>query len=605
MAAQSKSTEQQARSKRLSFRLRIGLAVALMMMVLLGGRLFQVQGLDMDGHAQEAVSERLRTVPLPAERGDILDTEGRVMASSVERYDIVVDPRLTEDYTVYDEDSGLRLPITVRETAEELARILESDADDIEERMTRDPEEYHWVPLARSVTPEQRSQVMELQAPGISAEPQSARTYPAGPVAGSIVGFVGSDGPLEGVEAVHDEQLTGEDGERIYEVGADGVRIPTATYEDLPAEDGQDVRLTIDQDLQWFAQESIASKANTYNAQWGNATVVDLREGSEGEILAMADSGLVDPSAPGEADELFRTPLALAQSFEPGSVGKTITFAAALEEGVVDPESSFSVGDRHTVDGETIQNATRHEQFDMTTAGIYARSYNTGTVMIGDELSEQQRYDWMQKAGLGQPIDIGLGIEGQGTLRPPEEWDNRQPLSTQFGQGYETTVLHNVQMHAMLATDGVNHPLRIVDSYVDPDGTEHPVETEAERVFSSETSEDMLRLMEGVVDYGTGQGAQIEGYRVGGKTGTAQAAGEGGGFDGYTISFVGVAPVEDPQFLTSITIHRPSGQYGDWDLSDTFQEIMEHTLSSYEVPPTDDESGAYDGFVGERQDYPW
>lgn len=584
----------------LSFRMRIGLAIVLAMLVVLSGRLFHIQGLDTAGRAQEAVSARLHSVETPGARGDILDAEGRVMATAVEHYDIVADPRITGDYTVYDEEMGLQRPVTVAETADELAAALGEDADEVLEKLT--DEDTHYSVLARAVSPEARREVMDLQAPGIYAEPVSQRTYPSGSVAGSIIGFVGSDGPLEGIESAADEQLTGESGERIYEVGADGVRIPTATFEEVPAVDGQDVRLTLDQDLQWFAQEAVAQKTDEYDAQWGNATVADLRTG---EILAMADSETVDPADPGDTDELFRRPLSLTQDFEPGSGGKSITFAMALEEGVVEPQDDYIVPYRYTEDGETIQNARSHEDYHMTAAGIFARSYNTGTVQIGSQVDEQTRYDYMHRAGYGQPLDIGLGIEGQSILRPPEEWDNRQPLTTQFGQGYTGSVLHNVQLYQTLANDGVKKPLHIVDSYIDADGTEHPVEDEEERIFSSETSEEMLRLMEGVVDYGSGQGAAIEGYRVGGKTGTAEAAGAAGGFDGYTVNFIGVAPLDDPQFLVAVTVHRPSGSFGDWDLTDTFADIMSHTLSSYDVPPSGADSEAYDGFVGDKQDYPW
>ncbi|WP_120006290.1 peptidoglycan D,D-transpeptidase FtsI family protein [Nesterenkonia muleiensis] len=590
-------------ARTLSLRMRIGLAIMLAMLVVLGGRLFHIQGLDPAGHAQQAVSNRLHAVELPAARGDILDSQGRLMAGSADRYDIVADPRLTGEYTVADADLGLQRPVTLEQTAGELAELLEADSADILDRL--DDEDTHYSVIARNVTPEVHQRIMELGIPGVYAEPVSERTYPAGPVAGSIVGFVGSDGPLEGMESVANDALTGESGERIYEVGADGVRIPTATYEEIPAVDGQDVRLTVDQDLQWFAQEAIAEKANEYNAQWGNATVVDLREGSEGEILAMADSETVDPTDPGDTDELFRRPLALTQDFEPGSGGKSVTFAAALEEGVVGPESEFTVPYRMTVDGESIRNARTHSDYQMTAAGIYARSYNTGTVMIGNQLDEQTRYDYLRKVGYGEPIDIGLGIEGQSILRPLQEWDRRQPLTTQFGQGYTGSVLHNVQLYQMIANDGIKHPLRIVDAYVDPDGEEHPVSAEPEQIFSAETSEEMLKLMEGVVDYGSAMDAEIDGYRVGGKTGTAEAAGAAGGFDGYTVNFVGLAPLDDPQFLVSITVHRPEGRFGDWDLTDAFTEIMSHTLAGYDVPPSEAESESYDGFVGERQDYPW
>lgn len=587
-------------NRTLSFRMRIGLAIVLAMLVLLSGRLFHLQGLDTAGHAQAALSARLQSVETPGARGDILDADGRVMATAVEHYDIVADPRVTGDYTVFDEGMQLQRPVTLEETAEELADVLDEEPQELLSKLN--DADTHYAVLARSVAPDVRDEIMDLEAPGIYAEPVSERTYPSGAVAGSIIGFVGSDGPLEGIESVADDQLSGEPGERIYEVGADGVRIPTATFEEVPAVDGQDVRLTLDQDLQWYAQEAIAEKSDEYGAQWGNATVADLKTG---EILAMADSETVDPAEPGDTDELFRRPLALTQDFEPGSGGKSITFAMALEEGVVEPEDDYMVPYRLTEDGETIQNARSHGDYHMTAAGIYARSYNTGTVQIGNKVDEQTRYEYMQKAGYGQPIDIGLGIEGQSILRPPEEWDNRQPLTTQFGQGYTGSVLHTVQLYQMIANEGVKKPLRIVDAYIDPEGTEHTLDGEEERVFSPETSEEMLRLMEGVVDYGSGTGAAIDGYRVGGKTGTAEAAGAGGGFDGYTINFVGVAPLEDPQFLVSVTVHRPDGSFGDWDLTDTFADIMSHTLSSYDVPPSGADSEAYDGFVGDNQDYAW
>lgn len=592
----------EAQPRVLSKRMRIGLAIVLVLLLVLAGRLFQLQGLDPAGYAQQAVSDRLREVEVPAARGDILDSQDRVMATSIERFRIVTDPRDVGEHTVVDDNTELNSPITVERQAAELAEVLGMEAEEVMDAFAADS---HYSVIADSVSPEVSREVMNLGFPGIFSEPLSERSYPSGAVAGSVVGFLGADGPLEGIESVEDEALTGHNGNRLYEVGADGIRIPNATYEEDQAVDGQDVRLTLDQDLQWYAQEAIAEKTAEYSAEWGNATIVDLREGEEGKILAMADSQTVDPADPGSTDELFRRPIALTQTFEPGSSGKSITFAAALEEGVITPEDSFTVPFRHTVDGQTIRNARSHEDYEMTAAGIYARSYNTGTVMVGNQLDEDTRYDYMRKVGIGEPLDIGMGIEAQSALRPVDEWDARQPLTTQFGQGYEVTAMHNLQLYQMLANDGVKTPLRIVDSYVDPDGTEHEIETEPERVFSSETSEEMLRLMEGVVDYGSAQGAQIEGYRVGGKTGTAEAAGEAGGFDGYTINFTGVAPLDDPQFLVSITVHRPEGSYGDWDLAPTFRNIMSYSLSSYDVPPSNAESEAYDGFVGENQDYPW
>lgn len=584
----------------LSFRMRIGLTMILVMLMVLGGRLFHVQGLDPAGHAQAAVSERLRSVPLPAHRGDILDSQDRVLATSVDRYDLVVDQQVVDDFVRRDDATQLREEVPVETGIAELSEVLDMDIETLTERVIGGD---RYSVVARSLTPQESEQATEIGIPGLYAEPVSERSYPSGSVAGSIIGFMGSDGPLEGIEAAQDEALSGTDGERIFEVGGDGIRIPVATFEELPAEDGQDIRLTIDQDLQWFAQEAIAKKSNQYNAAWGNATVVDL---TSGEILAMADSETVDPSDPGSSDELFRRPLALTQAFEPGSTGKAITFAMALEEGTLNPNDSFTVNNRYEVDGQTISDATRHPTLDMTAAGIFARSYNTGTVMIGSEVPEDTRYDYMQKVGIGEAIDIGVGAETSGVLRPPEEWDARQHLTTQFGQGYTTSVLHNLQTFQAMTNGGVSVPLRVIDSYIDADGTEHPMDTEAEeRIFSEETSEQMLRMFEGVVEYGTATDAAVAGYRVGGKTGIAEAAGASGGFDGHTQSFIGVAPLDDPQYLVSVTVHRPQGYWRDWEVTSTFREIMSYVLSSYDVAPSGAKSEAYDGFEGENQDQPW
>ncbi len=594
------SAQKKRADRVLSFRMRIGLTMILVMLLVLGGRLFQVQGLDPAGHAQAAVSERLRSIPLPAHRGDILDADGRVLATSVDRYDLVADQAVVDDFVRYDETTKLREEVPVETGISELSEVLDMDVEELTELVVG---EDRYSVVARSLTPEQSAAATEIGIPGVYAEPVSERSYPSGAVAGSIVGFMGADGPLEGIEAAQDDALSGTDGERIFEVGGDGIRIPIATFEELPAEDGQDIRLTVDQDLQWFAQEAIAEKSHQYNAAWGNATVLDLKSG---EILAMADSETVDPAEPGATDELFRRPLALTQAFEPGSTGKAITFATALEEGTLNPTDSFQVANRYEEGGQTISDATDHPTLDMTAAGIFARSYNTGTVMIGGEVPQETRYDYMKRVGIGEPIDIGVGAETSGQLRPPEEWDARQHLTTQFGQGYTTSVLHNMQTFQTIMNGGVSVPLRVIDSYIDADGTEHPADAgEEERIFSEETSEEMLRMFEGVVDYGTGSDAAIAGYRVGGKTGIAEAAGAGGGFDGYTQTFIGAAPLDDPQYLVSVTVHRPQGYWKDWVVTDTFREIMSYVLSSYDVAPAGAESQAYDGFTGENQDQPW
>ena len=582
-------------------RLRIGVAVALVLLLILGMRLLFVQGVDAAGHAQKAMDERLRSVSITPDRGSILDREGRVLASSVQRYDLVVDQRLvTEEYKLWNRETNRQDVVHLDDALGELAPILSMEPQELRQRLVGD-RPYRVV--LRGVTPEVKNQAMGVRVPGLLAKPVADRSYPNGAVAGNILGFISDDGrPLEGLEVSQDHQLAGTPGKRTYEIGADGIRIPNAEFSETPAVDGKDVRLTIDQDVQWFAQEAIATKTDSYNAAWGNIVVQDLKTG---EILALADSTTVDPTDPSKTDSLFWRPTALTQSHEPGSTGKVATFATALEEGGVQPLDEYTVPNKQEFDGQIINDSLPNDTYDMTTAGIFTRSYNTGTVQVANSVDTDTRYEYLRRLGIGQPIDIGLPGANQGILAPPEQWDGRQKFTTMFGQGYTLTTLHTSQVFQAVANGGVLVPPKLIDAYVDPDGSEHQVETgEPTRIFSEQTSREMIKMMEGVVQEGTGGAAKIPGYRVGGKTGTGQAAGAGG-YDGHTTSFTAVAPLDDPRFVVSVAVHRPEGFWRDWQVTDTAGQVMAYLLNKYNVPPTDAEPQHYDVFTDEPQKRPW
>ncbi len=582
-------------------RLRVGIAAALVLLLILGMRLLFVQGVDAAGHAKTAMEERLRSVSLTPDRGSILDREGRVLASSVQRYDMVVDQRLvTEEYKLWNRETNRQEVVRLDDALDELAPILSMDQDELRQRLVGD-RPYRVV--LRGVTPEVKNRAMAVRVPGLLAEPVAERSYPNGAVAGNILGFISDDGqPLEGLEVSQDEQLSGTPGKRTYEIGADGIRIPNAEFSETPAVDGKDIRLTIDQDVQWFAQEAIATKTDSYKAAWGNLVVVDLKTG---EILAMADSTTVDPTDPSGTDSLFWRPTSLTQSYEPGSTGKLATFATALEEGGVSPTDEYTVPNKQEFDGQIINDSLPHDTYEMTAAGIFTRSYNTGTVQVAESVDTATRYDYMRRLGIGQPIDIGLPGSNQGILAPPDQWDGRQKFTTMFGQGYTLTSLHTAQIFQTVANGGVKVPLQLIDSYIDADGTEHRVEVgEGERIYSEQTSEEMLKMMEGVVEEGTGSAAKVPGYRVGGKTGTGQAAGAGG-YDGHTTSFTAVAPLDEPRFVVSVAVHRPQGFWRDWQVTDTAGQVMGYLLNKYNVPPTDGEPQHYDVFTDEPQKRPW
>ncbi|MEE1620294.1 peptidoglycan D,D-transpeptidase FtsI family protein [Zafaria sp. Z1313] len=594
-------------------RLRAGLAIVLALMVLVGGRLFFVQGLDPQAYAQAALDNRLKTQPIAPVRGDILDSQGRVLATSVVRYDLVADQKFVKDvFARKNAEDGTREEVALEDGIAELAAVLGRDADSLTAAIVpadpAKPKRYSYV--AKGVTPEVRNAAMKIGLPGLVSEQHSERNYPNGSVAGPIIGFLsaenkaetGIESGAEGLELSQESHLAGTAGSRTFEVGADGVRIPMATLEEIPAVDGQDVRLTINNDIQWAAQEAVMAKRNQFNAQWVNAVALDMKTG---RILALADSTSVDPSDPGATDAQFRTSTTVTQAFEPGSTGKLATFAAALEEGVVTPEEEFSVPNSYTVQKETINDSLKHATYPMTAAGIFARSYNTGTVMVGERLTNEQRYEWFKKFGIGSKLDIGLP-SNKGIFVPPAAWDRRQQFTTMFGQAYTQTALHTAKIFSTIGNHGLQVEPRLIDAYIDPDGTEHPVEeAEPRRVVSEETSEQMRRMMETVVLEGTAQGAAIEGYRVGGKTGTGQAASPTGGYDGHTSSFAGMVPIDDPQYLVVVTMHRPQGNWRSWGVQDTFKSIMSQVLNTYNVPPSTTEPEGYKVFVGDQQKYSW
>lgn len=580
-------------------RLRFGVLIALALLAVLGLRLVVIQGVDASGHATVAMQERLRSVTITPERGSILDSQGRVLAASVDRYDLVADQRLVKDYRAWNNETSEMEDVSLDASLGELSTVLGIDAGELKDRMVG---ERPYKVIVKRVTPEVKEKALEIGIPGLLAEPVSERSYPNGSVAGSILGFLGGDGtPLEGLELSQDEHLSGTAGERSYEIAADGVRIPNAEFSETPAVDGQDVRLTIDQDVQWFAQEAIAEKTESYDALWGNMTVMNAKTG---EILAMADSTTVDPDDPTATDPLFWRPTSLTQSYEPGSTGKISTFATALEHGV-SPTDTWTVPNKQEFDGQVINDSAPHDTYDMTTAGIFTRSYNTGTVQVAQTVDDQVRYEDMKRLGIGEHLDIGLPGSNKGILVEPSQWDGRQRFTTMFGQGYTQTTLHLAQLLQTVANGGVQKDPQLIDAYIDADESENVVpESEGTRIYSEETSQQMLRLLEGVVQQGTAQTGKVPGYRVGGKTGTGEAAGVGG-YNGYTTSFAGVAPLDDPQFVVAISVHRPQGNWKNWQVEDTAAEMLTYLLTKYNVPPQDQEPQHYDVFPDEPQKRPW
>ncbi|MCC0765290.1 MULTISPECIES: peptidoglycan D,D-transpeptidase FtsI family protein [Micrococcus] len=577
----------------------------LLVFVLLGGlalRLVYVQGIDPTGQAAAAMDQRLTHQETLPQRGSILDRDGDVLAASVRRYDIVVDQRLVKDFNEWDREARETVLVDVDSRLASLAEVLGMSEEEVREATIGSRP---YAVVRRSVTPEVRDKAMALNVPGLLSEAVDRRTYPNGSVAGSIIGFMGGDGTaLEGLELSQDDVMTGTPGTRTFEVGADGIRIPNAPLEEVPAVDGADLRLTVDKDAQWFAQETLGALAAEYDAEWANAVVMDVKTG---DVIVMADSTTVDPADPDATEGNFRTSTVMSTPYEPGSTGKALPIAAAVDAGKVTATDGFTVPGSQDFDGQTIRDFSPHPTFDMTVAGIYARSYNTGTVQIAEKITDEQRYEYMRSFGVGRPIDLGLPQQAGSVLVPPEQWDGRQRLTTAFGQGYTQTTLHTAQMYQALANGGVLIPARLIDATVDGDGAEKRWESSAEphRVVSEETAAQMLRMMETVVTQGTSKAAAIPGYRVGGKSSTAEAASDTGKYDGYNFGFTAVAPLDDPRFVVSVSMHRPPSKQGSRDVSIAAATIMEYMLRQADVPATGAEPNDYRVFVDDPQDRPW
>ena len=577
----------------------------LLVFVLLGGlalRLVYVQGIDPTGQAAAAMDQRLTHQETLPQRGSILDRDGDVLAASARRYDIVVDQRLVKDFNEWDREARETVLVDVDSRLASLAEVLGMSEEEVREATIGSRP---YAVVRRSVTPEVRDKAMALNVPGLLSEAVDRRTYPNGSVAGSIIGFMGGDGTaLEGLELSQDDVMTGTPGTRTFEVGADGIRIPNAPLEEVPAVDGADLRLTVDKDAQWFAQETLGALAAEYDAEWANAVVMDVKTG---DVIVMADSTTVDPADPDATEGIFRTSTVMSTPYEPGSTGKALPIAAAVDAGKVTATDGFTVPGSQDFDGQTIRDFSPHPTFDMTVAGIYARSYNTGTVQIAEKITDEQRYEYMRSFGVGQPIDLGLPQQAGSVLVPPEQWDGRQRLTTAFGQGYTQTTLHTAQMYQALANGGVLIPARLIDATVDGDGAEKRWESSAEphRVVSEETAAQMLRMMETVVTQGTSKAAAIPGYRVGGKSSTAEAASDTGKYDGYNFGFTAVAPLDDPRFVVSVSMHRPPSKQGSRDVSVAAATIMEYMLRQADVPATGAEPNDYRVFVDDPQDRPW
>lgn len=561
--------------------------IFLIVFVGIAARLVYIQAIKGSELAEEARDNRLRTYTTVAPRGDIVDTNGEILATSAVRYHIAVNQQNVQSFILRDDD-GTIIDTGASAAADLLAPILDMDPAVLGGQMVGDST---WVYLKRSVDPTVWREIRGLGIYGIEPERVSERLYPNGNTAGNLVGYVGTDGePLAGFEYGMHEALTGTDGYETVEIGRGGQVIPTGTSDAVEAVPGDTVQLSINRDVQYRAQQVLDDSASRFGAEWAGVAVIDLRTNG---IIALAESGMVDPADPTASPASARnTPRSLSTPYEAGSTGKLLTYAAALNEGLVDEYTIFSGSSTETIDGQVINDAFVHPYWDMTTTGVLAKSSNVGTVQIGNLMSDETRYEYMRAFGFGERVDIGLSGESAGILAPWDSWDGRSRLTTMFGQAYAVTLVQNAAMVATIGNGGVYHTPYLVEQVTHADGTVTvPERDEPREVISEDAAATLIRMMESVVQPGgTGTAGYIDGFRVAGKTGTAQTADASGALTQFVANYVGIVPADNPRFALAVVLYKPStGIHGGVIAAPIFKEVAEFALHTYGVEPSQGE----------------
>lgn len=560
-------------------RLRVVLVIITMALSFFCVRLVQLQAIDPKELASLAAKEGAASVKLPAERGDVLDRNGVMFADSVRGKMLVADPAL----------SRKDAPAIATVLAERLDLDYSRTLGLLRGRTEGSRYEY----VARRVPATLATDTVdELRAAGydgVFLEDDPIRDYPAGDVGANLVGYMGTDEPLGGFERTFDKYLSGKDGEATWQSSSRaGVRVPLRESTLREAQDGQDLTLTVDRDLQWFAQKVLAQAVEQQRAESGAAVVLDPRTG---EILALADVPTFDANDAAAADPEDLGSRSMNDVYEPGSVAKVLTAAALIDAGKADPRQKFKVPGKLERQDRPIGDWWEHGTLRMTLTGIIAKSSNIGTVLAADAFSPTELVDYLKAFGLGTRTNVGVRGETAGILTPGDAMTSQTKDRVVFGQSMSVNLVQMASAIGTIANGGVRVSPSIVQGSVTTDdgvqvGTDHAT---SQRVVSEKAAKATARMMEKVVDPedGVAPRAQVEGYLVAGKTGTAQRVTDAG-YDGSTsVSFAGFAPADDPRFVVYVVVHDPKTDGGGGSVAGpVFSRIMGFALSRYGVPPT-------------------
>ncbi|MDJ0953719.1 MAG: penicillin-binding protein 2 [Acidimicrobiia bacterium] len=552
----------------------------------IGYRLFQVQVVEAATFVADGEDQRIRVEEKAARRGTIFDRDGIELAVTVDLQTVVADPLLVAD------PAG---------TAALLAPLVDGEVADLTARLSQPDSRYTYV--ARYLDAARAAQVAavieEYDIDGIFFEKEPYRVYPSGNLASQVLGFVQQDTQdgLEGLEAAYDEFLTGTPGTQILERDPDGNPIPLGELLIQPAIPGVDIRTTIDREIQYVAQQA-ASQALTDTGA-SSATIVVLNPRT-GEILAMATAPTFNPNNRDSIDPAAVRNRAVTDVYEPGSTLKVVTVAAALDQGIVTPEDTWWVPAEYEVEGkeEPYTDVKRVEGRHMSVAEIITTSSNVGTIQIQEMLGNDLHYQYLEAFGLGHVAGEDIPGEVPGLLRPVADWVSATAgASTAIGYRVDVTALQMAALFGTIANDGVWVEPHIVSEMIQPDGSLDVTVPSQRPVLQQETARQMRELLQAVVEQGTGSRAALEGYAIGGKTGTTEKFLYEEGIyseDDRISSFIGIAPIDDPEIVIAVVLDSPQGEidedgttaelkFGGVSAAPVFAQVAETALQALGV----------------------
>lgn len=572
-----------------SLRGRVSLAV--MVIVALVGvfvfRLVDLQIVQAKDLNAASLSQRSDVVTTFGNRGSILDANGVVLADSVLRYTITASPRYAAPFSRSDAATGAKTDVSVAEAATELATATGQPQADILSALTSDPTSDYSV-VAKSINVDSYNAVRALKIPYLYYVAEQARTYPNGSVAGNIIGFVGADGQAQaGTELKENTCLAGQNGIESAQTGEDGVRLPGSTVETQPAVNGGDVVLTLNSDLQYFAQQTLAQRVQQVGGESGTVVVTEVKTG---KVVVAAEYPTVDPNNVDGTAANFRGSQIFTSTFEPGSTFKAFTAAALVDSGAATPSSHVLAPYRYVAPGgAVIHDSGFHADMPFTLAGVLMDSSNTGISMLSEAMPAQQRWDYMKKFGLGADSEVNFPGEEAGDLKDPNNIDNQTLYNTTFGQGLTVTAIQMASIYQTIANGGVRMPVQLIEGCRAADGTMTEVPAaEGQQVISKTAANETVNMLESVVTKGYASSSlQIPGYRVSAKTGTAEMSDGNGNYGSlYLTSLAGMAPSDNPQYVVSVTIAKPVTIRSALAAAPVFQKVLSQVLKTYRVQPS-------------------